>query len=149
MRTLDLQPHFAPAQHVLGLAYAQEGRFEESIAALEQARAASAGNAALLGALGHVFASAGRKDEARAVLNQLAEASQQQFVSAYWPAMIHAGLGETSAALAWLEKGCEQHDVWFVWLGTDPRLDGLRNEHRFTNLLRRMGLLPNAGTARA
>jgi len=53
------------------------------------------------------------------------------------------------AALDWLEKGCDQHDVWLVWLGTDPRLDGLRNEPRFTKLLRRVGLLPNAGTAGA
>lgn len=149
LRTLDLQPQFAPAQHVLGLAHAQKGRFEESMAALEQAREASAGNAALLGALGHVLAKSGRTEEARAILDELTEASRQQFVSSYWPAMIHAGLGETSAALAWLEKGCEQHDVWLVWLGTDPRLDGLRNEPRFTNLLRCVGLLPNAGTAHA
>ena len=82
-------------------------------------------------------------------LEQLTESSRQQFVSAYWPAMIHASLGETPAALACLERGCEQHDVWLVWLGTDPRLDGLRKERRFTNLLRRMGLLPDAGSARA
>jgi TolB-like protein/Tfp pilus assembly protein PilF len=149
LRTLDLQPQFAPAQHVLGLAHEQKGRFEESIAALEQARTASAGNAALLGALGPVLASAGRTDEARAVLEQLTESSRQQFVSAYWPAMIHASLGEIPAALAWLERGCQEHDVWLVWLGADPRLDGLRKERRFTDLIRRIGLVPNAGSAGA
>ncbi len=64
-------------------------------------------------------------------------------------AVAYAGVGATGPALAELEKAVEQRDVTLVWLGTDPRLDCLRAEYRFKELLRRIGLLPNAGSARS
>jgi hypothetical protein len=64
-------------------------------------------------------------------------------------AVAHAGVGKTVAALEELEKAFEQRDVTLVWLGRDPRLDGLRAEPRFNELLRRIDLLPNAGSARS
>ena len=45
---------------------------------------------------GACLAALGRTEEARAILDQLTELSQQQFVSAYWPAMIHARVRGTS-----------------------------------------------------
>ena len=64
-------------------------------------------------------------------------------------AVAHAGMGKTSAALEELEKAFEQRDVTLVWLGRDPRLDCLRAEPRFKELLRRFERLPSAGSARA
>ena len=60
-----------------------------------------------------------------------------------------SGVGKTAAALEELEKAFEQHDVTLVWLARDPRLDNLRHEPRFKDLLRRINLLPNADSARS
>jgi|SRR5579859_5698484 len=149
LRTLELEPQFPAAHSALGMAYEQEGRFDEAIAALEKARDASGGHPAALSALAHALACAGRIEEARALIDRLTELSARQYISPFWMAVAYAGVGQTATALEELEKAFEQHDVTLVWLGTDPRLDNLRGEPRFRELLRRIGLLPNAGSARS
>jgi len=149
LRTLELEPQFPAAHSTLGIAYEQEGRYDEAIAAIEKARAATEGHPATLSALAHAFAGAGRIDEARALTDRLTELSARQYIAPFWMAVAYAGVGEAAPALEELEKAFEQHDVTLVWLGRDPRLDGLRAEPRFRELLRRIGLLPNAGSARA
>ncbi len=148
LRTIELEPQFPAAHSTLGIAYEQEGRHDEAIAAIERARAAT-GHPATLSALSHALASAGRIEEARALIDQLTELSTRQYISPFWMAVAYAGVGATGPALAELEKAVEQRDVTLVWLGTDPRLDCLRAEYRFKELLRRIGLLPNAGSARS
>ena len=120
----------------------------EAITALEKVRVATAGHPATLSALAHALASAGRIEEARALIERLAELSARQHISPFWMAVAHAGVGKTAAALEELEKAFEQHDVTLVWLARDPRLDNLRHEPRFKDLLRGINLLPNPSRER-
>lgn len=149
LRTLELEPLFPAAHSTLGIAYEQEGRYDEAIAAIEKSRDASGGHPATLSALAHVLAGAGRIEEASVLIDRLMELSARQYIAPFWMAVAYAGVGQTAAALAALEKAYEERDVTLVWLGTDPRLDTLRAEPRFKELLRRIGLLPNAGSARS
>ena len=149
LRTVELEPEFAPAQSILGQIYAQLGRYDEAIAALEKARILASEHPATLAALAHVFAAAGRMEEARALTDQLTELSRRQHVSPFWVTLAYAGVGEKAAALDALEKAYEQHDVILVWLGTEPRVDSLRAEPQFVEILRRIGLTPRANSARA
>jgi hypothetical protein len=64
-------------------------------------------------------------------------------------ALAYTGVEDTPAALDELYKAYEQRDVILVWLGTEPRLDPLRGEPRFAELLRRIGLSPLADSARS
>jgi TolB-like protein/Tfp pilus assembly protein PilF len=149
LRTLELEPQFAPAQSILGLIYEQLGRYDEAIAAIEKARILANEHPATLAALAHALAGAGRMEEARALSGRLTELSRRQHVSPFWLALAYAGLGEKAAALDALEKAYEQRDVILVWLGTEPRLRCLRAEPRFVEILRRIGLTPLADSARA
>lgn len=149
LRTLELEPQFPAAHSTLGMAYEQERRYDEAIAAIEKARDATEGHPATLSALAHVLAGAGRIEEARALIDRLTELSARQYISPFWMAVAYAGVGKTAAALEELEIAFEQRDVILIWLGTDPRLDSLRAEPRFKELLRRIGLLPKAGSARS
>ena len=147
LRTLDLEPEFAPAQSILGQIYERQGRYEEAVAALEKARTLANEHPATLAGLAQVLASAGRIEEARVFAGRLTESSRQQHVSPFWLAVAYAGIGERTAALGALEKAYEQHDVILVWLGTEPRLDSLRAEPRFIEILRCIGLTPRADSA--
>jgi TolB-like protein/Tfp pilus assembly protein PilF len=147
LRTLELEPQFAPAQSILGQIYEQQGRYDEAIAAMEKARMLANEHPATLAALAHILAGAGRMEEARALADRLTELSRQQHVSPFWLALAYAGLDEKAAALGALEKAYEQRDVILVWLGTEPRLDSLRAEPRFIEILRRIGLTPLADSA--
>jgi TolB-like protein/Tfp pilus assembly protein PilF len=149
LRALDLEPQFAAAQSALGLAYEQEGRYDEAIAVIEQTRISTQEHPATLAALTHVHGSAGRQQEAQTFLDRLTDQARQRHVSPYWLAVAYAGVGDRAAALDALDKAYEQRDVILVWLGTEPRFDSLRREPRYTELLRRIGLAPNAGSARS
>jgi DNA-binding NtrC family response regulator/TolB-like protein len=141
-KTLDMEPLFSPARHTLGLAYEQMGKYEEAIAAFQSALAGSGGNAVPLAALAHVYATAGRRNDAIKKLDELRQLDSQGYVPPYWIALVHAGLGDKDAALEQLERAYEDRDVWLVWLKREPRFDVLRSDPRLEPLLRRVGLLP-------
>jgi hypothetical protein len=42
----------------------------------------------------------------------------------------------------WLEKAFEDRDIWLMNLKVDPIFAGLRTDHRFENLLKRMEHAP-------
>jgi hypothetical protein len=94
--------------------------------------------------LGYTYAVAGRKPEARKMLDKLDQLSSQKFVPADAMAHIYAGLGKKGEAFEWLEKGYERHSLGLggVDLKIDPVWDPLRSDPRFTDLLRRMNLQP-------
>lgn len=76
------------------------------------------------------------------MLAELIHKSEKGEASAYGIAVILAGLGEKDTALEWLNKAYEDRSFWLTWIKNDPRLDGLRLDRRFTDLLRRMKIAP-------
>ena len=142
LKTLEMEPGFTPAQYALGLAYEQLNRYEEAIFAFETTRSGSGNNPATLAALGHAYARVGKKQEALQVLRELQEMTARRYVAPYWPAVIHAGLGETDAALDHLEKSYAERDVWLVWFKAEPRFENLRASPRFQGLSQRMNFPP-------
>ena len=77
---------------------------------------------------------------ATTILEQLKEMRKKRYVSAYGIASIHACLRDVDEALEWLEIAYAEHDQTLVWLKVHPRLDPIRNDPRYHDLLRRMKL---------
>ncbi len=48
-------------------------------------------------------------------------------------------IGETEDAMTWLERAYEERDPVLLVAKTDPRMDPLRSDPRFQDLLRRIG----------
>jgi tetratricopeptide (TPR) repeat protein len=134
-KALELDRDFAPAHWHLGWAYEQSGRFEEGVSEAKQALTLDGGNLVYLASLGHAYAGAGMKREARATLARLAAASTDRHVSAYHVAAIHIALGDTKAGLDWLERAYDEQSPWIGYLRIDPRVDPVRSDPRFQGLL--------------
>ena len=142
--TLEFDRHFARAYIVLGTALEQLGKYDEAVAALTRALELTGESHLALSGLGHVYAISGRKKAARETIRSLEQVSHQHYVSAYNIAIIHTGLGEKEEALARLREAVDKRDVWLVWLASNPRLDPLREDSRFSELLSSVGLLSAA-----
>jgi hypothetical protein len=84
--------------------------------------------------------SAGKKAEAQKVLEELKELSKQQYVSAYNIACIYAGLNDKDQAFEWLERAYQERSFFITQLKVETVLDNLRDDPRFKDLLKRMGL---------
>jgi hypothetical protein len=57
---------------------------------------------------------------------------------------IRARLGDKQKALEWLDRNYEERRALGTLLNVDPAFDSLRSDQRFGDLVRRMGLTPNA-----
>ena len=88
------------------------------------------------------YAKSGRKDEARKLIAELKEKAKERYVPPFWIAAIYVGLDEKDEAFAWLEKAYQDREWWLVWIKMDPKMDSLRSDARFIDLMRRVGF-PN------
>src|SRR5687767_6404160 len=92
----------------------------------------------LLAMLGHTHAIAGNRTEAENILGVLSAEAQHRYISPYDRAVIHAGLGDVPQALSELEAAFEDRSAWMVFLPVDPRLDPLREEPAFRDLVAKL-----------
>jgi tetratricopeptide (TPR) repeat protein len=139
-KTLEMDRSYGLTHWYLGVAYEQKGKYEEAVAELEQAKDLHQGNVLLEADLGHAYAALGRRGDALKVINDLRALSKRKFVSLYHTALIYMGLGDKGPALEWLENADKERSDLVVYLKTDPRLDTLRTDQRFKDLLRRIAL---------
>jgi tetratricopeptide (TPR) repeat protein len=141
-KTLELDPDFPPVYAYLPAAYEQKGMYTEAVAGYQKGRTLRGGTewSLALAGLGHLYATSGRKGEARAALDELQRQSRQEYVPADSMALICTGLGEKDQAFAWLERAYEERSFRLAWLKVEPRWDRLRSDPRFTQLLQRVGL---------
>lgn len=102
----------------------------------------SGGNPLMHAALAQTYATAGRKEQATKMLRDLTERAKQQYVSPYFFAGIHAGLGETDHAFDFLETAYKEKCHWLIYLRMDPSMDALHDDPRFWNLCGSVGLPP-------
>lgn len=140
-KSFDLDQNFPLSRHWLGFAYVAKGRPEDAIAlgkeALQQP-SLSRWNILSFTALAH--AKAGHRAEAEKMIGELQEIGKTQYVRNYYIAMIYAALGDKDKAFAELEKSFRDKDCYLPRARVDPFMDPLRDDPRFKDLLKRMGL---------
>ncbi len=58
----------------------------------------------------------------------------------YFSACVNAQIGDKDKAFEYLEKSYQERELWMAYLQVDPRLDPLRGDPRFDELVRHVGL---------
>jgi TolB-like protein/predicted Zn-dependent protease len=139
-RTLELDPNYPVTYWILGLLLRKTGHYELAIREGEKGVNLSGGGPLLRAALAHTLATAGRTKEALQTLDDLKKLAKQRYVSPYFFAGIHVGLGEDDCAIEYLERAYEERSHWLIYLHIDPGMDSLRYDARFKDLLRRVAL---------
>ena len=139
-KTLNLEPHYPLTYFWLGQAYEQKKMYEQAIATYQDGMTRAERNPQLIAARGHAYALAGKPQEAQKALAELREKSRQSYVSPYWFAIVHVGLGDKEQAFSSLEKACQDRASVLLWLRVDPLFDPLREDQHFKDLLQRVGV---------
>jgi len=131
-KTLELDANFPGTHNHLARVYQAKGNYTESVEeyAKYQELIGEQRNAALVR---ESFAKGGWQGFVRAMV-------ERPDLSPYLRAHFYAALGEKDKAFAELNKAYENRDGFVVmYLKVDPRLDPLRSDPRFQDLLRRVG----------
>lgn len=131
---IEMDRNYSMAHFRLGLTYAQQRKFDESLVELQTSSQLS-GDRDVVAALGYVR---GLQGDTLAALDALEELKQREtavFVSAYDKALVNLGLGAWEQALAWLEEAYKERSYWLIYIQVDPALDPLRTNPRFAELL--------------
>ena len=140
-RLLELDPQYAPANFVQGIALGYLGDLKGAVEHLWRAAEFSNQMPAMLSWLGLFCAIAGRKKEARKVLDGLYERALKGYVSPACFAWIHLGLGEIDTAFEWMNKAVDECDQLMMPIKNYGFLDPFRKDPRYEALLRKMNLL--------
>jgi tetratricopeptide (TPR) repeat protein len=135
-----MDPSFGVAYWNMGLAYEQKGQYDRAIAAFKRAVSLSGRGLNFVAHLGRAWALAGRRVEAQVVLDELHEAASRRYVSSYFFAIVHFGLGETDRGFEFLDRAYEERAGFLAFLCVEPLFDSVREDPRFEDLCRRVGL---------
>ena len=130
----------ASALLVSAMAKIALGRFEDGIATAEHGVAVTRRGAFFVGLLGWALATAGRREEARTLLEELRTrpAAAPTVVSEGW---LLGALGEEDAAFEVLARAEDEYQAFLYYTGM-PGFDPLRADPRFAALLSRLELPP-------
>jgi len=79
----------------------------------------------------YVLARNGHRAEAERLVNELIATGKSRFVPPYNVALAYAGLGNSEAALDWLNRAYEVRDVRMIFLPVDAKWNDLRSHPRF------------------
>ncbi|MFI5185018.1 MAG: tetratricopeptide repeat protein, partial [Vicinamibacteria bacterium] len=137
---LSFEKEDASALFCSSMAKIALGNFDGGIATAVHAVAVSHRAASFVGLLGWALATAGRKDEARTLLEELRRrpTAAPTIVSEGW---LLGALGETDAAFEVLARAENEYQAFLYFTGY-PGFDPLRTDPRFAALLERLGLSP-------
>ena len=139
-RIVDLDPNFPGCHFAIAWTYLKTGRNDEAIAEWQKALELNGRYSTTLGELGVAFASSGRISDAMRVLDELEERYAKKQAHGCDIATIYAALGDKDKAFEWLEKDVSVRNPRLAEFRWSPASEPLRDDPRFKDLLKRMGL---------
>jgi tetratricopeptide (TPR) repeat protein len=118
----------------------QKGMYQEAVGAYLKANALENNYPGFSPEIAYVHACSGKRALALEMLADIQKKTGGRDPSPYQAALIYAALGENDQAFRRLGEAHRKHDRFMTHLRVDPRLDPLRSDPRFQDLVHRMGL---------
>jgi tetratricopeptide (TPR) repeat protein len=138
----EVDPNMTLCYWTLGTAYEQKGQYRDSIEAFEKC-------IELGGAVGfskafivYVHGKSGERARALEELRELQELSKTRYISSVAFVIAYVGLMEKDLAIEALERACNNRETNLILIKVWPHFDNLRDDPRFQEVERRVGLRP-------
>jgi TolB-like protein/Tfp pilus assembly protein PilF len=139
-QAVALESNHPTARMYLGFAYVAGAMYTDALSLCQETLRSDPDNQDCLQVVGYAYAKMGRRREAEGVIRKFEDLGRTRYSVAYRSAVIHALLGNKDQAFAGLEKSFAAHDWDLAYLKVDPFVDSLRDDQRFKDLAKRMGL---------
>jgi tetratricopeptide (TPR) repeat protein len=124
----------------MAAAYLQLERTNDAIELLQAVHAAAPHDAITIAWLAHAKAVTGDRDGAIDRLAHWHKLDGARYLSPYHLAIAHTGLGDADQALAELQRAVVDGDPALGCIAAEPRLEPLRGDSRYLQLIDLLGL---------
>jgi TolB-like protein/DNA-binding winged helix-turn-helix (wHTH) protein/Flp pilus assembly protein TadD len=137
---LAVHPDDLGALTTLGFVLGANNQPRDAIPVLEKVVSVSKHSPAATGVLIRAYAVAGRRTDALRLLADLKKRRQAGYVPAAAFVNAYLGLGDYDQAFVWLEQAYKEQSNILQFVKVHPYFDPIRNDPRFAELVRRVGL---------
>jgi tetratricopeptide (TPR) repeat protein len=137
---LAADPDNVYALWFLGFALIEVSRADDAIRTVERAAALWDRNPAALGVLARAYGAAGRRADTARIISELKRRERAGYVAPAVYVNAYLGAGDHDRALESLERAYQEHSNIIRLLKTHPLFDPIRDDSRFIELARRVGL---------
>ena len=139
---IELDSGLSNSHLQLAFAYEALGKWDEAMRKYEKAASLVPGKAIESAYLGRALARAGKKSEAREILDSLKASAARTRIFTPHVALLFDELGERDEAVAWLEMSAGQRHPTFPHSIAEPAFSPLKRDPRVRTILQRHGLPP-------
>ncbi|MGI9069371.1 MAG: tetratricopeptide repeat protein [Pyrinomonadaceae bacterium] len=133
-KTVELDPNFLGPHYDLFLAYHMKGNYPESVEEFAKWRELNGDRGGAAQAR-----EAFRRGGWRGFLKAMTAPGRPPGLAHYHFAIFYIALGENEAAISELVKAYDERENDMNWMNLDPRLDPVRSDPRFQELLKKVG----------
>ncbi len=134
-KALELHPYHQLSRFFYADALECAERFEEALKEYRHSSIVSPDLIWLRAMEGSCLAKAGREEQALALLAELKQLRATEYVDPYHLAVFHDTLGLRDEAIGELQLACEDNSSMLHMLNVDPKLDSLRQDPRFADIV--------------
>jgi tetratricopeptide (TPR) repeat protein len=137
---LEVDPNMTLSFWTLGTAYEQQGKYQEAVETYEKGIALGGALVISRALIARAQGKSGDRERAWGAIRELQELSKTRYVCDFGLAIIYEGLMEKDLAIKALERACENRETNLIQMKAWPHLDNLRDDPRFQEIERRVGL---------
>ena len=134
---ISLDSNFPQGHLQRSYALIELGRGTEAVAEIEKAMSLMPESPLLKFNLAFAFAASNRRDDARKVFDEMKVDAAQGYVKPMFLGFAAVAAGEIEDAFSYFNQAADEFDPWLVWLGTDLKLEPIRKDKRYLELMKR------------
>jgi len=138
----EREPDFWIGLWVMGLVHLYNGNPVDAVEPLRKSIVNSGGALAVKPLYVYALILAGRKEEAKAIQEEIEKQAEEDYVSPFYLGQLYAAFGRNDEAFAAFDRAVEERDWLMFWISPEltPITRGLVSDPRWPELLRKIGL---------
>jgi DNA-binding winged helix-turn-helix (wHTH) protein/TolB-like protein/Tfp pilus assembly protein PilF len=144
-KAIQMFPEFWVPHMTAGMCYYAQSQFPEAIQEYTKALAMNPESTYAQAGLGMSYARSGNRSEAYRAIEKLKSMAKDTYVSPAYIAVVYQVLGNIDSEFAWYARAYDDRAEWLLWLTVDPIYDNQRNDPRFQDLVKRVGVAQQTG----
>jgi len=137
---MNVEKSFTLGHFTLAVVRLAQGRAADALALMDTGLKMSPNDSGAIADWGMIHGMLGNRDKAAEAIGRLEKMATLRYIAPYFLALPWIGLGDKAKALDWLEKAADDRSWQLPYIGAEPKMDSLRSEPRFGNLMQRLKL---------